>query len=152
MVVRSSPSALARWGLGSPECNRRLFLPGASLQPFWLLMGLILSGTFSPYFAEVSLQKEVVACRDSVQSLSVRLFATSWTAARQASLSITNSRSLLKPMSIECVMQSNHLILCPLPLPPSIFPSIRVFLKESVLHIRWPEYWSFSFSISPSNE
>ena len=75
------------------------------------------------------------------------------TAARQASLSITNSRSLLKLMSIESVMPSNHLILCrPLLLPPSIFPSIRVFSNESVLHIRWPKYWSFSFSISPSNE
>ena len=76
----------------------------------------------------------------------------SWTAARQASLSITNSRSLLKLMSIKSVMPSNHLILCrPLLLPSSIFPNIRVF-SESVLHIRWPKYWSFSFSISPSNE
>ena len=90
----------------------------------------------------------------SVQWLShVQLFATPQTAARQASLSITNSWSLLKFMSIESVMPSNHLILCrPLVLPPSIFPSIRVFSNESVLHIRWPEYWSFSFSISPSNE
>jgi len=90
----------------------------------------------------------------SVQSLShMQLFATSWTAARQASLSITNSRSLLKLMSIESVMPSNHLILChPLLLPPSIFPSIRVFTNESVLHIRWPKYWSFSFSISLCNE
>ena len=89
----------------------------------------------------------------SVQSLScVRLFATPWTAARQASLSITSSLSLLKLMSIESAMLSNPLILCgPLLLPPSIFPSIRVF-SESVLHIRWPKYWSFSFSISPSNE
>ena len=83
----------------------------------------------------------------------VRLFATPWTAARQASLSITSSRSLFKLMSIESVMPSNHLILCRLLLLlPSIFPSIRVFSKESVLHIRWPKYWSFSFSISPSNE
>ena len=81
------------------------------------------------------------------------LFATPWTAPRQASLSITNSRSLPKPMSIESVMPSSHLILCrPLLLLPSIFPSIRVFSKESALHIRWPKYWSFSFSISPSNE
>ena len=79
--------------------------------------------------------------------------ATPWTAAHQASLSITNSQSLLKLMSIELVMPSNHLILChPLLLPPSIFPSIRVFSDESVLHIRWPKYWSFSFSMSPSNE
>ena len=90
----------------------------------------------------------------SVQSLScVWLFATPWTAACQASLSITNSWSLLKLMAIELVMPSNHLILCcPLLLKPSIFPSIRVFFNESVLQIRWPKYWSFSFSISPSNE
>ncbi|KAB0340029.1 hypothetical protein FD755_024815, partial [Muntiacus reevesi] len=81
------------------------------------------------------------------------LFATPWTAACQASLSITNSWSLLKLMSIELVMPSNHLILCrPLLLLPSVFPSIRVFSEESVLHTRWPKYWSFSFSISPSNE
>ena len=90
----------------------------------------------------------------SVQSLShVQQFASPWTAARQASLSITNSPSLLKLMSIESVMPSNHLILChPLFLPPSIFPSIRVFSNESVLRTRWPKYRSFSFSISPSNE
>ena len=90
----------------------------------------------------------------SVQWLSrVRLFATPWTAARQASLSITNSWSLLKLTSIESVMPSNHLILCrPLLLSPSFFPSIRVFSNESVLGIRWPKYWSFSFSISPSKE
>ena len=83
----------------------------------------------------------------------VQLFATPWIAACQASLSITNSQSLLKLMSIEPVMTSNHLILCrPLLLPPSIFPSIRVFSIESALRIRWPKYWSFSFSISPSNE
>ena len=90
----------------------------------------------------------------SVQSLRcVQLFATPWTAAHQASLSITNSQSLLKLMFIELVMPSNHLILChPLLLPPSIFPSIRVFSNESVLRIRWSKYRSFSFSISPSNE
>ena len=89
-----------------------------------------------------------------VQSLSrVQLSATSWTAAHQASLSITNSQSLLKLMSIKSVMPSNHLILCcPFLLPPSVFPSIRVFSNELALHIRWPKYWSFSFSISPSNE
>ena len=81
------------------------------------------------------------------------LFATPWTMAHQASLSITNSRSLPKLMSIESVMPSNHLVLCcPLLLLPSIFPSIRVFSNESALHIRWPKYYSFSFSISPSNE
>ena len=86
----------------------------------------------------------------SVQSLScVRLFATPWTAACQASMSITNSQSPPKPTSIASVMPSNHLILCrPLLLPPSIFPSIRVFSNELALHIRWPKYWSFSFSIS----
>ena len=90
----------------------------------------------------------------SVQLLScVRLFATPWTAAHQASLSITNSRSLPKLMSIELVMPSSHLILCrPLHLLPSIPPSIRVFSKESTLRMRWPKYWSFNFNISPSNE
>ena len=90
----------------------------------------------------------------SVQSFSrVWFFATPWTAAYQASLSTSNSWSLLKRMSIESVMPSNHLILCrPLLLPPSIFPSIRVFSNESVLQIRWLKYWSFSFSLSPSNE
>ena len=90
----------------------------------------------------------------SVQLLShVQLFATPWNAAHQASLSIIISQSLLKLKSIESVMPSIHLILChPLLLLPSIFPSIRVFSKESVHYIRWPKYWSFSFSISPSNE
>ena len=90
----------------------------------------------------------------SVQSLNrIQLFVTSWTAAHQTSLSITNSQSLLKLTSIESEMPSNHLILChPLLLLPLIFPSIRVFSHQSVLHIRWPKYWSFSFSISPSNE
>ena len=90
----------------------------------------------------------------SVQLLScIQLLVTPWTAAHQASLSITNSQSLLKLMSIKSVMPSNHLNLsCPLLLPPSIIPSIRVFSSESVLRIRWPKYWSFSFSISPSNE
>ena len=89
----------------------------------------------------------------SVQLLSpVQFFVTPWTAAHQASLSITNSQSLLKFMSIMLVMPSNPFILCrPLLLPPSIFPSVRVFSNESVLHIRWPKYWGFSFSISPSN-
>ena len=90
----------------------------------------------------------------SVQSVShVQLFVTPWTAACQATFSITNSQSLLKLISVESVMPSNHLILCqPLLLLPSIFPRIRVFSHESVLHISWPKYWSFSFSISPSNE
>ena len=90
----------------------------------------------------------------SVQSLSqVLLFVTPWTAACQASLSITNTQSPPKPMSTELVMPSNHLTLCcPLLLLPSIFPSTRVFSNKSVLHIKWPKYWSFSFSIRPSNE
>ena len=91
---------------------------------------------------------------NSVQLLSrVQLFETPWTAAHQATLSITNSQSLLKLMSFKSVMPSNHLILChSLLLLPSIFPSIRVFSNKSVLRIRWPKYWSFNFSISPSNE
>ena len=90
----------------------------------------------------------------SLQSLShVQFFATPWTAAHQASLSIINSQSLLKLMSIELVIPSNHLILChPLLLLPSIFPRIRVFSNESALRVRWPKYWNFSLSISPSNE
>ena len=95
----------------------------------------------------------LMEAEDIVQFSPVWLFATPWTAARQASLSITNSWSLLKFMPTESVMPSNHLILChPLLLQPSIFPSIRVFSYESALHIRWPEYWTFSFNISPSNE
>ena len=99
-------------------------------------------------------EAEVGKTFSSVQSLSrVWLFLTPWIASHQASLSFTNSWSLLRLMSIESVMPSNHLILCrPLLLPPSIFPSIRVFSNESVLRIRWPKYWSFSFSISPSKE
>ena len=93
---------------------------------------------------------EVLTCAQSLSH--VQLFVTPWTTTHQAFLSITNSRSLLKLMSIESVMPSNHLIICrPLLLLPSIFPSIRVFSNQSV-HIRWPKYWSFSFSISPSNE
>ena len=100
------------------------------------------------------MEATLVIINSSVQSLScVWLFATPWTTARQASLSITNSRSLPKPMSIELVMPFNHLILCcPLLLLLSIFPSIRVFSNESALHIRWPKYWSFNFNISPSKE
>ena len=101
-------------------------------------------------------QGQVVICAAHlvVQSLShVRLFVTSWTASRQASLSFTVSQSLLKLMSIESMMPSNHLILChPLLLLPSIFPNIRVFSNESALCIRWPKYWSFSFNISPTNK
>ena len=90
--------------------------------------------------------------RKTIPFSRVRLFATPWTTARQGSLSITNCQSLPKLMSIESVMPSSHLILCrPLLLPPSILPNIRVFSNESVLRIRWPKYWSFRFSISPSN-
>ena len=108
---------------------------------FWFVQFCLFFSTFISHFS-------------SILSLShVWLFATPWTAARQASLSITNSPSLLKLMSIELVKPSNHLILCrPLLLLSSIFPSIRVFFNESALHIRWPKDWSFSFSISPSNE
>ena len=102
----------------------------------------------------MSRKSNLVHTFSSIQLLSrVQLFVTPWTAAHQASLSITNSQSFLKLMSIESVMPSNHFILCrPLLLLPSIFPSIRVFSNELTLHIRWPKYWSFSFSISPSNE
>ena len=111
---------------------------------FFLLKGLISQSTDPQHSVQFS----------SVQSLSrVPLFVTPWTTAHQASLSITNSWSPPKSMSIESMMPSNHLILCcPLLLLPSIFPSIRVFSNKSTLHIRWPNYWSFSFNISPSNE
>ena len=107
----------------------------------------------APGVAEPDMTEQLTQ-NSSVQLLScVRLFATLWTAARRASLSITNSLSLLKLMCIELVMPSNHLILChSLILPPSMFPSIRVFSNESVFLIRWPKYWNFSFSVNPSNE
>ena len=102
----------------------------------------------------VSAKHQHKSAFSSVQLLNrVRFIATPWTAAHQSTLSFTISQSFLKLMSIELVMPSNRLILChPLLLPPSVFHSIRIFSSESVLHIRWPEYWSFSFSISPSNE
>ena len=111
-----------------------------------------LSMLLSPSDFPLQMLPSVQYC--SVQLLScVRLFATPWATVCQASLSITNSQSLLKLMSIESVMPSNHLILFhPFLLPPSIFPSFRVFSKESVLRTMWPNYWNFSFSISPSNE
>ena len=125
--------------LGHPHCRQTLHR---------------LSHQGSPYHDLSTENNRTVTKVSSVQLLScVRLFVTPWTRAHQASLSITNSRSLLKLISIESVMPSNHLILCrPLLLLPSIFPSIRVFFNESVLRIRWPKYWSFSFNISPSNE
>ena len=125
-----------RWGQGGKE--RLWYLGDHGLWKFWYK------------------RREAGLCFQfsSFQPLShVWLFATPWTAACQDSLSITNSWSLPKPMSIESVMPSNHLILCrPLLLLPSIFPGIRVFSNESTLCMRWPKYWSFSFSISPSNE
>ena len=112
-------------------------------------------GFLNPIFDSPQTDIFIYKCKfTSVQLLSrVQLFVTPWIAACQASLSITNSQSLPKLMSIELVMSSNHLILChPLLLLPSIFPSIRVLSNESDLHIRWPKYWRFSFGISPSNE
>ena len=104
-----------------------------------------------PHFRLPTIEVNIVL--SPVQLGHIRLFATPWTAAFQATLSITNTQSLFRLMSIESVMPSNHLILChPLLLPPSIFPSIRVYSNRSVLLIRWPKYWSFSFSISPSSE
>ena len=118
----------------------------------WYLVTSLFSN-FLNYFYKYFSYKQVVQF-SSLQALSrVRLFATPWTATGQASLSITNSWSSPKPMSIESVMPSSHLIhCCPLLLPPSIFSSIRVFSNESALCIMWPKYWSFSFNISPSNE
>ena len=129
-----------KWLLGISNC---LFLPICQGH----LMGTLFVKffcTFLPIGMELS----------SVQSHShIRLFVTPWTAAHQVSLSLTNSRNLLRLISIESVMPSNHLILChPLFVPPSIFPSIRVFSNESLLRIRWPKYWSFSFNIIPSYE
>ena len=123
-----------------------------SLSCVWLLATPRTAAYQAPPSMEFSRQKP--AQFSSVQSLScVRLFVTPWIAARQASLSITNSRSSLKLMSIQSVMPSSHLILCrPLLLLPPIPPSIRVFSNESTLHMRWPKYWSFSFSIIPSKE
>ena len=115
--------------------------------PSWIMfLALSVPSSSAPLFSFLEIT--------SVQLLSrIQLFVTLWTAACQASLTITNSWSLLKLMSIESAMPSNHLILCrPLLLLPSTFPCIRVFSNESVLHIRWPKYWSFSFSISQSNE
>ena len=132
----------------SPQLSQYAPLP--FLSPFFVLLRpcrtpqfpLSPSPSASPFLSSVQFSRSVMSD-----------FATPWTAAHQASLSITSSQTLLKLMSIESVMPSNHLILCrPLLLPPSIFPSIRVFSNESVLHIMWPKYWSFSFSISPANE
>ena len=127
-----------------PSISRNLL---ASKKNCYLLLSLLHSFLLGPWFLNMQYFS-------SVQSLScVQLFATPWTAAHQASLSITNSRSFLKLMSIESVMLSNHFILCcPFLLLPSIFPTIRVFFNELILHIRWPKYWGFSFNINPFNE
>ena len=130
----------------------------AAQQPSSVPVTVITPAAFSPslIFHFVVLQCAVKTLLFSVQSVQllsrVQLFMTPWITARQASLSITNFWSPPKPMSIESVMPSNHLILCcPLLLLPSIFPSTRVFSNESALHSRWPKYWSFSFKISPTN-
>ena len=113
----------------------------------------LVSRTFSTFFFQIYIFKSYCILLLFSRSVIVWLFATQWTAARQASLFFIISWSLLKLMSMESVVPSNHLILCcPLLLLPSVFPSIMVFSSESALHIRWPKYWSFSFSISPSNE
>ena len=138
--------------------SRRLtglcFPPRARLFTVWSLAHCITLLSPSLFFPSYHSVFPMTFIFSSLQSLShVQLFATPWTTARQASLSITNSRSPPKPMSFDSVMPSNHLILCsPLLLLPSIFPSISVFSNESALRMRWPKYWSFSFSISPSNE
>ena len=131
-------------GLQSKGYNEMKFYQAASLE----------ASLFKPLLFQLSIFEWMGIQFNSVQSLScVRLFATPWITARQASLSITNSRSLPKLSSIKLVMPSNHLILCrPLLLLPPVPPSIRAFSNESTLHMRWPKYWSFSFSISPSNE
>ena len=140
----NSPIIISEKYLFISECNIRYMMKG-NFSLLFIILSLVPIDT-GVWFSSVQF--------GSVQSLGhVRLFETPWTTARQASLSITNSRSPHKPMSIESVMPSNHLILChPLPLLPSIFPSIRVFSNESVLRIRWPKYWSFSFNINPANE
>ena len=124
-------------------------LPNPGIKPVSLASPALAGRFFTTVHLESTEQR-----LSSVQLLSrVRLFVTPWAAADQASLSITNSRSLRKLMSVQSVIPSNHLILCcPLLLLPSILSSIRVFPNESVIHIRWPKYWNFSFSISPSNE
>ena len=127
------------------------FILGYSI--LFLFLVLQKESNYVKRLRQTLLDKDKYSIPISVQSLShVQLFATPWTAGHQASPSITSSWSLLKLMSIELVMPSNHLILCHPLLPPSIFPSIRVFSNESVLCIRWPNYWSFSLNISPSNE
>ena len=129
------------------------YISGASALSFYC--SLLLKGQRFIFWSCYLLSAGIVTCWIQFSSVAqnVWLFVIPWTAAHQVSLSVVNSWSLLRLMSIELVMPSNHLILChPLLLPPSIFPSIRVFCNKSGLCIRWPNYWSFSFSISPSNE
>ena len=146
-LLYTKPAAVKSPVLRSP-CSPRDSQDSCPAPQFKIINSLVLSCLYSPTLTSIYVQFS------SVQSLRrVLLFATPWATAHQASLSVTNSWSLLKLMSIESVMPSNHLILCrPLLFLPSILPSIRVFSKELVLCIRWPKYWSFSFSISPSNE
>ena len=140
---------------GLPLC-RQIFYPLSHREAPWILLGYFNHTDCRTYGKTSLFILHISQCNNfsSVWSLScVRLFATPWITARRASLSITNSQSSPKPMSVELVMPPNHLILCrPLLLLPSIFPSITVFSIESALRIRWPKYWSFSFSISPSSE
>ena len=137
-----------------PQMRSFSYRKASSGLPLILFYGELYAFIIYHNIIKIEIKCKISVQFSSVQSLScVRLFATPWTAKHQASLPIPNSQSLLKLMSIESVMPSNHLILChPLLLPPLIFPSISVFSNESALCIRWPKYWSFSFSISPSNE
>ena len=173
--LSTSVPGLSRWCCGkeyacSAEDARDVALiPGSGKIPWrrkWQPTPVFLTGKcygqrsladFSPWITKSDTTERThthTSFLSSVHLLGcVQLFATPWTATCQASLFIINSQSLLELMSMESVMSSNHLILCcPLLLSPSIFPSIRVFSKELVLHIRWPKYWTFSFSVSPSNE
>ena len=152
-MYMATHSSILAWRIPwTDDTGRLLFLGCRELNTTERLI-LCITGSLC-YIPEINKTLLINYQFSSVQSLScVWLFETPRTAALQASLSITNSQSLLKLMSIESVMPSNHLILCrPLLLPLSIFPSIRVFSNESVLCIKWPKYWSFSFSISPANE
>ena len=155
MLVFSPMYDLNTWWFYWMRCRKKLFpmkVPFLQLKLLPYLLKTFAAFHWSLTFVKFSTRTVFWFQFSSIQSLSrVRLFATPWIAAHQASRSITNSRSLLKLMSIELVMPSSHLILChPLLLLPSIPPSIRVFSNESTLHMRWPKYWSFNFS--PSNE
>ena len=155
VLVRSLPGLqIAAFSLCSHGWETPLlFLPVIRPAVLWDKGSILLTSLNLNHHIKSPFFRIVIWGFSSVKLLScVWLFATPWTTACQAFLSITNSQSLPKLMSIESVMPSNHLIFCCLLLLPSIFPSIRVFSNESALHIRWPKYWSFSFNISPSNE